>query len=78
MVNSNKNEKLMRSSDESGQKMPKEFNVNGKLISMSELPLVAYALKCGHMGREYGIVKNDLLFCDTCGQTMRVKQILAT
>lgn len=45
---------------------------NGKRVYLKDLPLTAYTLVCSHMGREYGVKKNDLVFCPHCGEAKRV------
>lgn len=50
---------------------------DGKVISLASLPLVAYSLTCEHLGRDYAVQKRDLIFCDKCGTTKRVKSIIA-
>lgn len=59
---------------------PKNYIIgpDGTRISLKDLPLVAYAMTCGHLGRDYGVSKGDQLFCDSCKTTKRVKKILAT
>lgn len=51
--------------------------VAGRKMTLADLPLVAYALNCGHVGRDYGIQKKDNLFCAKCGSNSRVTKILA-
>lgn len=46
-------------------------------MAVADLPLVAYSLNCGHVGRDYGIQKKDNLFCAKCGSDSRVSKILA-
>lgn len=56
---------------------PESIVVNGKRISLKDLPLVAYVLQCGHYGRDHAIVKGDLLFCSECSETVRVAKIVS-
>lgn len=50
---------------------------NGRKISLTDLPLVAYALGCGHVGRDHGIALGDQLFCLDCSDHRSVAAILA-
>lgn len=50
---------------------------DGKRIRLTDLPLVAYALNCGCLGRGYAVVRNDLLFCEKHAKTAKVSKILA-
>ena len=50
---------------------------DGKRVPLSSLPLVAYALNCGHLGRDYAVKRRDLVFCDDCQDSRRVSRILA-
>jgi hypothetical protein len=50
---------------------------DGKPVSLDSLPLVAYGLNCGHLGRDYAVQKGDVLFCEECGTTKRVSRIIA-
>lgn len=49
----------------------------GRSVSLADLPLVAYSLSCGHLGRDYAIQKRDLVFCADCQGTRRVSKVLA-
>lgn len=49
----------------------------GRRYSLKDLPLVAFTRQCGHMGREYGILMGDLVFCDTCREAKRVVRVSA-
>lgn len=51
--------------------------VDGRRISLKDLPLVSYLLKCGHYGRNHAIMLNDLVFCDTCKDTMQVVKVIS-
>jgi hypothetical protein len=37
---------------------------DGKQVRLTDLPLVAYWLRCGCVGRAYGVQGGDLLFCE--------------
>lgn len=50
---------------------------DGKPVRLDEIKLVAYLLSCSHSGRDYGIKKGDLLFCDKCKEIIKVSKILA-
>lgn len=50
----------------------------GERVRLSDLPLVAYGLYCGHVGRDHGIARNDLVFCPACGDTKRVARIISS
>jgi hypothetical protein len=50
---------------------------DGRTVALAALPLVAYALACGHLGRDYAVKKRDLVFCSECGATKRVARVLA-
>jgi hypothetical protein len=52
-------------------------DASGAKVSLATLPLVAYALKCGQLGRDYALVKGDLVFCQACQRSCRVARILA-
>jgi hypothetical protein len=52
-------------------------DAEGKRVKLTDLPLVAYSLFCGHTGRDYAINKGDLLFCTPCAGNKRVAKILA-
>lgn len=49
--------------------------VDGRRITLKDLPLSVYLLKCGHYGRDYGIMLNDLIFCPTCKDTIKVVKV---
>jgi hypothetical protein len=51
--------------------------VNGRRITLADLPLVAYSLECGHVGRDRAIQAGDRLFCETCGDTRRVARLIS-
>lgn len=44
---------------------------------LDSVPLVAYELNCGHLGRNYGVAKKEVFFCEPCGRDRWVKRILA-
>lgn len=50
---------------------------DGKKVSLASLPLVAFQLNCGHVGKDFAIQTRDIVFCDDCGQDRRVKKIIA-
>ena len=50
---------------------------DGQVVTLGSLPLVAYALKCGHVGRDYAVQERDLIFCGDCGQTSAVNRIIS-
>jgi hypothetical protein len=50
----------------------------GKKTFLDSLPLVAYQLYCGHYGKDYGVQRLDLMFCETCGHSVKIRKILAT
>lgn len=50
---------------------------DGQRVSLTDLPLVAYRLSCGHVGKDYAVLKRDLIFCPDCATTKRVTAILA-
>jgi hypothetical protein len=51
---------------------------DGRVVRLEDLPLVAYALNCGHLGRDYAVGRGDLLFCRDCGRQRRVSRIIAS
>lgn len=57
--------------------LPTILDADGNPISLRDLPLVAYRLTCGHLGRDYAIQPRDVVFCDECKTNKRVKKILA-
>lgn len=50
---------------------------DGRPVRLEDLPLVAYALDCGHVGRDYAVNRRDLLFCRECGRQRRVARIIS-
>ncbi len=44
---------------------------------LASIPLVAYQLNCGHLGRNYAVQKREVMFCAECGSNKQVKKILA-
>ena len=56
---------------------PTILDAEGNPVSIRDLPLVAFRLTCGHLGRDYGIQARDIVFCDDCGTNKRVKKVLA-
>ena len=50
---------------------------DGRPVRLEDLPLVAFALDCGHLGRDYAISRRDLIFCKDCGRQRRVGRIIA-
>lgn len=57
--------------------VPRLRTPDGTTVRLDSLPLVAYSLNCSHLGRDYGILKGDLVFCNDCGTTKKVANILA-
>jgi hypothetical protein len=57
---------------------PTILDADGNPVSIRDLPLVAFRLTCGHLGRDYGIQSRDLVFCDDCRTTKRVRKVLAS
>jgi hypothetical protein len=51
--------------------------VGGRKVYLSDLPLIAYSLECGHVGRDRAIQAGDRVFCDGCRDTKRVAQIIS-
>ena len=49
----------------------------GRRVSLADMPLVAYRLNCGHLGRDYAVQKRDLIFCADCGANKRVTAIIS-
>jgi hypothetical protein len=50
---------------------------DGQRLRLEDLPLVAYALDCGHLGRDYAVKQRDLVFCRDCSRQRRVVRIIA-
>lgn len=50
---------------------------DGRTVNLASLPLVAYALNCGHLGRDYAIKRWDIVFCPDCGHDAKVATIIA-
>lgn len=44
--------------------------------SRPELPLVAFALACGHLKRDYGVMVGDWLWCGDCSDQIRVVRLI--
>lgn len=57
--------------------VPTILDADGNPVSIRDLPLVAFRLTCGHLGRDYGVQARDIVFCDECGTNKRVKKVLA-
>lgn len=55
----------------------KAINLDGRKVSLASLPLVAFKLSCGHVGKDYAINKSDVIFCETCATNMRVNKIIS-
>jgi hypothetical protein len=51
---------------------------DGREVRLSDLPLVAYALGCGCVGRDYAVQKGDILFCAEHAENKKVTTILAS
>lgn len=58
-------------------RIPEITGPDGTTVRLDSLPLVAYSLKCSHVGRDYAVMLNDLVFCETCRSDQRVTRILA-
>jgi len=70
----------MTKSDRTPLANPRRIKVagpDGRKVNGASLPLVAYALNCGHLGRNYAVKRRDFLFCEECGTTKQVAKILA-
>lgn len=48
-----------------------------KPVKIYDMDLVAYLLNCSHLGREFGVNKGDVIFCNECNQLSRVSKVLA-
>lgn len=46
-------------------------------LNLRDLPLVAFAMACGHIDRQYGVQKRDLVFCEQCQATRTVSRIIS-
>ena len=51
--------------------------VDGRRVSLSDLPMIPFRLNCGHVGKDFAIQVKDLIFCEDCGGTSRVTEILS-
>ena len=49
----------------------------GRPVNLADFPLVAYALNCSHLGREYAVAKGDIVFCGDCGADRKIARIIA-
>lgn len=58
-------------------KTPRIQDAQGNWVTLDSLPLVAYELNRGHKGRDYAVIKGDVLFCDECRSEGFVSKILA-
>ena len=56
---------------------PRVTGPDGRKVSLHDLPLVAFYLSCGHIQREYGVAKGDLIFCKLCSADKRVTKVIA-
>jgi hypothetical protein len=56
---------------------PRITGPDGRKVSLHDLPLVAYTLTCGHIGRDYAIAKGDQVFCTACADTKRVARVIS-
>lgn len=50
----------------------------GRKIRLTDIPMTVFATKCGHGGKDHGVLKGDLVFCEPCGDRVRVTAILAS
>lgn len=46
-------------------------------VRLTDLPLVAARLRCGHLVREHGIAVRDIVFCPGCGSQSTVASVIA-
>ena len=46
-------------------------------VRLTDLPLVAARLRCGHRVREHGIAVRDIVFCPGCGSQSTVASVIA-
>ena len=51
---------------------------DGKRVNLASLPLVAYSMRCGHVGRDYAVQKRDIVFCQDCGSNQVISRIIAS
>lgn len=52
--------------------------VDGRRVSLADVsPLVAFVMRCSHMGREYGVAVGDVVFCETCGTDRKIARVIA-
>lgn len=68
---------MERKETSKGRKPVPAVERDGRRVRLDELPLVAFGLICGHLGREYGVLKGDQVWCGPCMATRRVTRILA-
>lgn len=57
---------------------PRAKGPDGKTIKLKDLPLVVFRMQCDHIGKDYAVARNDLVFCETCQTIKRVKKIVAS
>lgn len=50
---------------------------NGTKVYLDELPLVAFRLTCGHVGKDYAVQQGDVYFCEVCKDNVRVAAIVS-
>jgi hypothetical protein len=58
-------------------KTPAVVGPDGLRHRLRDLPLVAFRMSCGHLGRDYAIRKGDIMFCQDCGADKRITKVLA-
>lgn len=52
--------------------------VAGQRFKLSDLPLVAFVMTCGHHGRDFAVQTGDLVFCESCRDHSNVARIAAS
>ena len=58
-------------------KVPYVLDADGKKVSLDSLPLAAYRLTCGHLGKQSGVQVRDVILCPQCGTNKTIKTIIA-
>lgn len=49
----------------------------GRRVTLTDLPMVVFAMSCGHTGKDRAIQVGDWTFCDTCQDRVQVGAVLA-